>query len=159
MQCLAHQNVTLTQSGFSITNNTGLINETTTTNLNAILGPSENNAEDFISGSISLLNGYNTIGAALRWNSSKEFYKALIDGKNLTIQKNVNGTVTKLKSVPFNATVSTLSAKVWLSNAQEPTNWMVTITDTSISSGYCGLRMQEQSGTTSSITFFQATSQ
>lgn len=159
------------QSGFSIMNNVGQIAETTNTSMNAILGPSVANEEVLMSGSMTALGSTNSIGAAVRWNSAGNFYKALINGTKLILQKNISGAVTQLGSssftaaantfyaIRFNVTGTTLSAKAWNVSASEPSNWMVTATDSSITSGFGGIRMLQQSGTTSTVTSFTATSQ
>jgi len=81
----------------------------------------------------------------------------------------VNGTATVLGTSPFSATGgtsytlrfrivgTTLYAKVWKTGGTEPTSWMVTVTDTALSSGFCGLRVQIASGTAASYTSFLAT--
>lgn len=156
---------------FSVNNNTGQIIGNGNNTVSALLGPSVSNAEVLFSGSISTFSPSNILGATLRWNSGGNLYRVAINGKNLIIQKSVNGTVTQLKSVSFaattntsysirfNATGTTLSAKVWQTGTTEPSNWMATVTDTSITSGYAGLREVLQSGTTVTITSFQATQQ
>ncbi len=110
-------------------------------------------AEVVFSGSISSFS--TTSLGGLRWTDSDNFYQALIDGSNLVIQKKVNGSLTKLSSMTFAATAgtvyslrfsvvgTTLSAKVWPTGTSEPrpSSWMVTVTDSSLSSRYCGLRM------------------
>jgi outer membrane protein assembly factor BamB len=157
-------------TSFSIVNNAGQIAETSSTNMNAILGPSVNNAEVLVSGSMNKIGGSNNIGVAIRWTSASNFYKAIINGTNFIIQKNLKGSVTALATVAFkamantsytirfNVTGTTLSAKVWKTGTTEPANWMLSATDTSIASGYCGLRMLEQKGTVATITSFTATS-
>ncbi len=159
------------QTGFSINNNAGQIVETSNSNMNAILGTLVSNAEVLVSGSMSTMGNSNSLGVVLRWNSASNFYKALINGSSLIIQKNIGGTVTVLSSVTFKATANTsyllrfnvigttLSAKAWQTGTTEPANWMATASDSSITSGYAGLRMLEQAGTTATITSFLATQQ
>jgi hypothetical protein len=113
----------------------------------------------------------NNLGSVLRWTDGNDWYKAYIDGKNLIVQKKVNGATTILGSVPFTATAgtsytlrfrvvgTTLYARVWQTGTTEPTSWMIMVTDTSLSSGFCGLRVLAQSGATASYTSFQATAQ
>ena len=157
-------------TSFSIINNTGQIAETTSAaNMNAILGPSVNNAEALMSVSMSKIGANNNMGVALRWTSGTNFYKAFINGTKFLIQKNVKGKVTVLATVAFqakantsytirfNATGTTLSAKVWQTGTTEPANWMASVTDTSLASGFCGLRTLEQIGTVATITSFTAT--
>jgi hypothetical protein len=87
------------------------------------------------------------------------------------LQKKVSSSTSVLKSVPFAAGAgtsytlrfsisgTTLSAKVWKTGTTEPTNWMISATDSTFSSGFCGLRILDQNGTTATITSFQALSQ
>jgi len=109
---------------FSISGNTGQVVGTTGSSYNAILGPTAANAEVVFTGSLSDLSN-NNLGAVLRWTDANNWYKAYIDGTNLVIQMNVNGTLTTLARAPFAATAVTsytlrfnvvgtaLSAKVW----------------------------------------------
>ena len=111
------------------------------------------------------------LGAVLRWTDTNNWYKAYINGTTLVVQKKVNGTTTIIGSASFAATGgtsytlrfrvvgATLYARVWQTVSTEPTNWMITVTDTSLSSGFCGLRMLTQSGTTASYTAFLATAE
>jgi len=157
-------------SNFTINNNMGQItgNGSSGTTSSAVLGPTASNAEVVVSGSISSF-GTNTLGAALRWTSGNNFYKAYITGTNLVMLKKVNGAITKLKSVAFTATVgtsytidfsvvgSTLSAKVWQTGTQPPPSWMVTAPDSSLSSGNCGIVVFLQNNITTDFTSFLAT--
>jgi len=161
-----------TLSNFSITQDTGQVvgSGTSATGYNAVLGPSTTNVEVQFNGSISSFGG-NTLGAVLHWTDRNDFYKAYITGTNLVIQKKVKGTITNLKSTSFTAmpgtsyTVlfsivgTTLSASVWPTGTTPPGSWMVTATDSSLSSGSCGLLAYLQSGVKATITSFLATSQ
>jgi hypothetical protein len=105
----------------------------------------------------------------LRWTDGNNWYKAYIDGTHLFLQKKVAGTTTTLTSVPFAATAgisytihmrvvgSTLTANVWASSGSEPSGWMLTSTDTALTSGYCGMRLLTQTGSTT-VTSFRALS-
>jgi hypothetical protein len=122
----------------------------------------------YATGSISSFSNSN-FGEVLRWTNGNNWYKAFIDGASLIIQKKVNGVTTILASVPFKATAgtsysihfrvvgSTLSANVWVSSGAEPSGWMVTATDTSLTSGFCGMRFLTQNGT-ATVTSFLAKS-
>ena len=135
-----------------------------------MLGPAATNAQVLFSGSISTFNNTN-LGAVLRWTDGNNWYKAYIDGSSLVLQKKVNGSTTILKTASFAATAgtsytlrfsivgSTLSTKVWKTGATEPASWMATASDSSFSSGYCGLRILAQNGAVATITSFVATSQ
>ena len=153
-------------SVFSISNNTGLLSNGSNS-YNAVLGPVATNAEVIFSGSItSFTNG--KLGAVLRWADTNNWYKAYMNGSSLGLQKKVNGTYTTLKTVSFNATAGTsysidfsvlgtaLSANVWQTGTTEPTGWMVTATDSTLVSGYCGLRIDVPGGISATITSFQA---
>ena len=156
---------------FSIVGNTGQV-ANGSTSYSAVLGPTTTNAEILFSGSLSSLSGTTTnIGGVLRWTDGNNWYKAYIDGSNnLVIQKKINGSATILATVPFSPLAgtsytlrfrvsgSTLSAKIWQTGSTEPTSWMVTATDSSLQSGYCGLRVLVQSGVIATYTSFQATS-
>jgi streptogramin lyase len=154
-------------SAFSIASNTGHLTNTTTS-YSAVLGPVATNEDVVVSGSISNFSN-NNFGPVLRWTDGNNWYKAYIDGTSLTIQKKVNGTATTLKTVSFAATAgteytlhfsvsgTTLSANVWPSSGAEPSGWMATATDSSLTSGQCGLRLLSQ-GATATITSFVAKS-
>jgi outer membrane protein assembly factor BamB len=158
-----------TLPNFSINNNTGVVSGTKTGSYSAILGSKTTDAEVLFSGSISAFNGTN-LAALLHFTDNNNYYKALIDGSNLVIVKKVNGTVTRLAShsfsatanqsytVRFNVTGSTLSAKVWQTGTLEPGNWMVSTTDSSFASGYCGLLLYLQNGVVANISSFLVTS-
>jgi len=95
--------------------------------------------------------------------------KAYFDGSQLVVEKRVNGISTVLGTAPFPATAgtsytlrfravgSTLYAKIWQTGNTEPVNWTLTITDSSLISGFCGLSMHMLSGVTDSVTSFLAT--
>ncbi len=92
------------------------------------------------------------LGPVLRWSNTNNWYKAHINGTTLVVQKKVNGATTIIGSASFAAAAgtsytlrflvvgTTLYAKVWQTGTTEPTNWMIMVTDTSLSSGFCGLR-------------------
>jgi streptogramin lyase len=155
-------------SVFSIVNNTGQLSKGASI-YNAVLGPVATDSEVIFSGSLSSFK-YTNLGAVLHWKDSNNWYKAYIDGTKLIVQKKVNGTTTTLKTVPFAATAgtsysidfsivgTTLSANAWLTGTTEPSGWMVTATDSSLSSGFCGLRIQLQNGAIATISSFQALS-
>src|SRR5256714_5120569 len=154
----------MSSPGFAIVNHAGQVANGNGI-YDAILGPRITNAEVVCSGSLSRF-GPSTLGALLRWTDAKNLYKAYLDGAHLILLRDVTGIVTMLKSVAFVAQEgqlytfrflvlgSLLSAKVWPANAPEPANWMVTTTDTSLSSGYGGLRVVLRNGITATITSF-----
>jgi phosphatidylinositol-3-phosphatase len=156
-------------SSFSISKNTGLIKPSSAADLNAVLGSSIANAEVLMSGSMTALAGGNSLGVVLRWSNKSNFYRAVLTGSKLVIQRVVNGSVTTLKSTPFPASPNTsytmlftandttLSAEAWRTGSIEPAKWMVTATDSTFSSGQCGIRTHQQRGTTATITSFEVT--
>jgi hypothetical protein len=157
-----------TNNAFSIKNSTGQVSNASGT-FNAILGPAATGAEVLFSGSISALNSNNTLGALLRWTDANNFYRASITGTRLVIQKKVNGKLSTLASVAFTATSAisyslrfrvvgtNLFAKAWATASSEPPGWTATATDSSLTSGQCGLRVLIQTGTTATYTSFTAT--
>jgi streptogramin lyase len=152
-----------TAGAFSISSNTGLVSNTSTS-YSAVLGATATNSEIYMNASISNFAS-NNFGGVLRWTDGNDWYKAYIDGNNLIIQKKVSGTSTTLQSVPFAAKAgtsytihfrvvgSTLTANVWPSSGTEPSGWMATATDTSLTSGYCGMRFLAQNSTIAVTSF------
>jgi hypothetical protein len=81
----------------------------------------------------------------------------------------VNGVLTPLASTPFALTAgtsytihfrvvgSTLTANVWAASGSEPSGWMVTATDSTFTSGHCGMRFLTQGGTATVTSFRAAT--
>jgi streptogramin lyase len=156
-------------SVFSINANTGKL-ANGSSSYSAVLGPTAADAEVLFTGSMSSFSNTN-MGAVLRWTDGNNWYKAYIDGTNLVLQKKVNGTTTILATVSFSATAgtsytlrfrvvgTTLYAKVWNTGNTEPGSWMLTQTDSTFQSGYCGLRILVQGSATATITSFVATAQ
>lgn len=132
-----------------------------------MLGPGVTDAQVFFTGSISSFSN-NNLGAVLHWQDSNDWYKAYINGTQLVVQKRVQGVITTLAQVNFTANVNThydvrfqivgptLTATAWISNTTEPSAWMITTTDSSLTSGQCGLRIQLISATSANITSFEA---
>ena len=153
---------------FSISGNTGLVSNTGSASYSAALGASATDSEVYATGSLSSFANSN-FGDVLRWTDGNNWYKAYIDGANLIIQKKVNGSATILTSVAFPATAgtsytthfrvvgSTLQANVWASSGTEPSGWMATASDGSLSAGYAGMRFLTQSAT-ATVTSFRALS-
>ena len=157
------------QRAFSIFLNTGRVSNGSSTYFST-LDPTATDAEVLFSGSQSRFGSGNTnLGAVLRWTDTNNWYKAYFDGSQLIVEKRVNGTSTILGAVPFSATAgtsytlrlravgSTFYAKVWQTGNTEPANWTLTITDSSLISGFCGLSMHMIIGITDSVTSFLAT--
>jgi hypothetical protein len=154
---------------FTIANNIGVIANAQGT-FNALLGPSGSDAEVLVSGSVSHFNAPNVnFGVVLRWTDNNDWYKALLDGNNLTVLSRVNGVTTQLGTVSFAAQAgtnysirfrsvgSTLFAKAWASNTTEPPNWMLTLTDTTLTTGQGGVRVLLQNGVVVHVTSFLET--
>jgi len=157
-----------TSTAFSVSGNAGLVTNAGGVSYSAVLGPTTANAEVYATSSLSSFT-FSNVGEVLRWTDGNNWYKAYIDGANLSIQKKVNGTTANLASVAFTATAgtsytlhfrvvgTTLTANVWASSGTEPSGWMVTASDSTLSSGYCGLRLLTQTGTVT-VTSFRAMS-
>jgi hypothetical protein len=155
-----------TARAFSIANKVGKISSGNGTYY-AVLGPTATDAEVLFSGSISnYANSY--LGALVRWSNTDNRYKATLGAASLSIQKRVGGSTTALGSVhvaPKKATSCTLRlrvvgaalyAKVWQTGAAEPANWMLTIRDIALSSGFCGLSTKVGAGVIVKYTSFGA---
>jgi hypothetical protein len=134
----------------------------------ATLGPRDADADVVFSGSLSLFgNGASNIGSVLRWTDTNNWYKAYLDGAQLILLKKVAGKLTRLNTTPFPAQSgkeytlrfrvigSMLAAKVWLTGQAEPASWMVTANDTSLASGFGGLRVFIENGTVARFTIFR----
>lgn len=153
-------------SVFSISGDAGVVSNTGGTSYSAVLGPSATDAEVYATGSLSSFTNSN-FGDVLRWTDGNDWYKAYLDGQSLVVQKRLAGSTTTLAHVPFAATAgtaytihfrvmgSTLTANAWPATRSEPSGWMVTISDASLTSGQAGLRFLTQTGT-ATITAFQA---
>jgi hypothetical protein len=157
-----------TNAAFSVAGNAGLVTNTGGNSYSAVLGPATTDAEVYATGSISSFNNSN-FGDVLRFTDGNNWYKAYINGGNLVIQKKVSGTATILATVPFAAQAatsytihfravgSTLTANVWTASSAEPTGWMLTTSDTTLTSGHSGMRFLTPAGTLT-VTSFQARS-
>ena len=153
---------------FSVSGQVGRVANTGSTSYSAVVGAAAADAEVYATGSISSWSSSN-FGDVLRWTNGNNWYKAFIDGSQLFVQKRVGGVTTMLGSTSFPAAVgtsytihfrvvgSTLSASVWPASGSEPGSWMLSATDTSLTSGFAGLRFLTQAGT-ASITSFGASS-
>jgi hypothetical protein len=155
---------------FSITNNAGQIAQGQGT-FNAVLGPNNMNAEIVFGGTVSRFadDGTINLGGVLRWTDSNNWYKILIDGTNLQLLKRVNATSTVLMTVPFKAQAGVsymlrfralgagLFARAWPANQPEPASWMIFVTDTSLTSGFAGIRVLTQNDVVIRVTSFMET--
>ena len=156
------------QNIFSITNKMGQIANGHGA-FNALLGQATSQAEVLMNGSINHFNaGAVNLGVVLRWQDTNNWYKMMIDGTNIVLLKRINGKSTILATAPFAAkggrmyalrfrvVGATLFAKVWSSTLAEPANWMITVTDTDLSSGQMGIRVLLQQNSIVQITSFIA---
>jgi hypothetical protein len=136
----------------------------------ATLGPQVADADVLISGAISRYGpGTSNMGALLRWSDAQDWYKAYIDGAQLVLLKEVAGKIIVLDTITypaqggaaytlrFRAVGSMLMAKVWPAGRSEPAAWMVTATDTSLTTGFGGVRVVILGGVRASITMFRET--
>ncbi len=131
----------------------------------ATLGMRTTDADIVFSGSVSQL-GVSNMGAVLRWTDANNWYKAYIDGTQCFLIKRVAGTITVVASVPFAARSgtaysmrfrvvgSTLAARVWITGQAEPATWLVMAKDTSLQTGFGGLRLVVQNGVVAKIMAF-----
>ena len=154
--------------GFTMMNHTGRIIDGQGA-YNAILGPPSTNADIIFSGSLSRFHLTN-LGSVLRWQDKNDWYKAYLDGTQLVLFKNVNGTMTRLKAGAFTAQAnvfyslrfrvvgSQLMARAWPTGQAEPQNWLVMATDNTFTNGFGGLRPVVAEGSNVTITSFTETS-
>lgn len=159
-----------TNAAFTIAGNTGQITSSGGT-YSGFLGPSVSNAQVLMSGSQNAYAGgaNSNIGVIVRWTDNNNWYKAYIEGKNLVIQRKVAGTTAIVASTPFAAgggvnysirfqvVGTTLQAKVWQTGTVEPSSWMLSATDSSLSSGHCGVRALTPNTYKATFTSFSAT--
>jgi len=134
----------------------------------AIVGPSAVNSEVVFSGSLTNYTS-SSLGAVLRWTDANNMYKVFLGGRQLIVLKKVAGVVTVLKTVPFpvqdgasytlrfRTVGQLLLARVWPTAQVEPQAWMLMVTDKDLQSGYDGIRLVIQNGTTATITSFTET--
>jgi hypothetical protein len=155
-----------TANAFSIVHGVGQIANTQGA-LNALLGLPGTDMEVMVSGSLNQFNkGQVNLGAVLRWTDDNDWYKVLIDGTHISILKRFKGVTTTLGTVPFQAQGGTmyslrfraigamLFARAWPVGSPEPQNWMLNITDTTLTTGQAGVRVVLQTGSVVNITAF-----
>jgi hypothetical protein len=155
-----------TANAFSIANGVGQIANKQGT-LNALLGLPGTNMEVMVSGSLNQFNkGQVNLGVVLRWTDDKDWYKVFIDGTHVSILKRFKGVTTTLATVPFQAQGGTmyslrfraigamLFARAWPVGSPEPQNWMLNVTDTTLTTGQAGVRVLLQTTSVVNITAF-----
>jgi hypothetical protein len=159
------------QSVFSIASNRGSITGLGIGRVRGMLGPKVKDAEVSATAmTTTLAPSTAEVGVLARVADVNNFYEAYIDGASFTLQKTVSSTAFDLATVPFAATAgavytvrlqvigSLLSAKVWDVSQAEPADWMLTVTDTSLSNGQCGVRALVPAAATVLFTSFVADS-
>lgn len=148
-----------TNSLFSIYNNTGQKTSDPGAQV-GLLGPTISDAQTLVTFYMEQTYVNSNLGTVIRYKGGN-FYKALIGetpekgcptGYNFMIKKQVNGNCVVLAYQTFNPIVGTfytirfqvigkkLSAKVWQTGTTEPSNWMLTATDATYTSGRVGVR-------------------
>lgn len=159
-----------TNAAFSIVNHAGKIAGGNGP-LQGVLNVTITDAEILVSGTVNHFdaNGDINLGAVLRWQDANNWYKALINGSQIQVLKDVNGTVTVLGSQPFEAQGdvsynlrfrvqgSNLFAKAWPASQAEPTNWALMVIDTQLVSGVGGIRVLLVPGAIIRVTSFLET--
>jgi hypothetical protein len=153
-------------NAFSIAHGAGQIANTQGT-LNALLGLPGTDMEVMVSGSLNQFNkGQVNLGTVLRWTDDNDWYKLLIDGMHISILKRANGVTTTLATMPFQAQGGTmyslrfrvigamLFARAWQVGSPEPQNWILNVTDTTLTMGQAGVRVLMQNESVVSITAF-----
>lgn len=140
--------------------------------LQATLAVNSADAELLFSGSVNHFDarGGINLGGVLRWQDSRNWYKALINGSILQLLKAVNGKITVLGSTPFRAVGNTsysvrmrvlgsnLFAKAWPGASAEPATWALMVIDTQLTTGRGGIRVLLAPGAIVRITSFLETS-
>ncbi|HEX7737996.1 MAG TPA: hypothetical protein VF458_24335 [Ktedonobacteraceae bacterium] len=138
----------------------------------ATLGDSSNDADLLISGSVSQFdaNRVTNLGVILRWQDANNWYKALINGSQLQLLKDVGGKITVLAEHVFNATGDTqyslrfrvqgsnLFARAWPSARPEPAQWTIMNVDTQFTRGLSGIRVKILPGVLIKIHMYLETS-
>jgi hypothetical protein len=134
---------------------------------NALLGPVTSSADVTISAQVNTFSGGANIGIVLRWQDVNNWYKALIDGTQFRVIRNLQGTTDTLASIAFNAQGgrlynlrframgAMLLAKVWLAGTQQPAAWMIVTMDSGLASGQSGIRVVLFRNTIVTIKSFQ----
>jgi hypothetical protein len=153
---------------FSINGSTGKITANEQGTFDAVIGTASKDVDVTISGIVDHFGNKVNLGAVLRWTDTNNWYKAFIDGDHLGIFKTVKGQTTTIaridvkssegiaQTLRFRALGTTLFAKVWQSDTNEPPNWMVVADDQTFTTGQFGIRVLAQSTTVITIMSFKA---
>ena len=136
---------------------------------NALLGPTSENVNLVVSGTVDLFRLNANFGVVLRWKDVNNWYKALIDGSDLVVLKRLNGVTTQLGALRFTALSgktytlhfraigATLFASAWQSDQSEPDHWMIVVSDMSLVSGQGGVRVVLENNTVIHVASFLET--
>jgi hypothetical protein len=157
---------------FSITGGQGRIRglgpQGQITIFSALLGMSAGDVDVVAAGVVQQFNGQDNLGVLARWVDGNHWYKALIDGTHLSILLCDGGPNMVIASMPFmaqgntsytlrfRAVGATLSARAWQTGTPEPQNWMITVTDTTFTTGRVGVRVVLHDTNVIDITSFVA---
>jgi hypothetical protein len=146
------------------------VNQQNATAYTATLGPTLQDGEVLATFTVQGFDQHSNMGVILRWKNG-DFYKAYIDGANFVVMKSVNGQQSDLLSSPFQAqgnvgyTIrfravgSTLMARVWESDKQEPGAWTLQVeSGGELSSGQAGVRTVLGAANLVGVTAFQVRS-
>jgi hypothetical protein len=156
-----------TSQAFSIVNGKGQIAQGNAI-LSAVIGLQTDNVEVVSDATVNQFGNNVNFGVVLRWQDPDNWYKAQIDGDNLSILKRFKGQTTTIATkhmdafvnvthtIRFRAIGATLFAKEWRSDAQEPNGWDLTTDDTDLKTGQVGIRVSEQATTVISVTSFKS---
>lgn len=135
----------------------------------ALLGPVGQNVDIVATMSVNLFEANVNLSVVLRWHDANNWYKAQIDGSELTVFKRVNGVITQLGTIRFpalsgkaytihfRAIGATLFASVWQSDQPEPNQWMLVVSDMSLLSGKGGMRFVVENTTVIRLSSFLET--
>lgn len=139
--------------------------------LQATMNVTNADAEILLSGSVNHFDarGDVNLGCVLRWQDPTNWYKALINGSEFQLLRDVKGKTSVLAQQPFQARGginysirfrilgSNLFAKAWSSSQQEPANWTLMVIDTQLVSGISGIRVLLAPGAVIGVTSFLET--
>lgn len=156
-----------TNNLFTINNNTGEAATNGGAQFVGILGPSISNAEIVFTVYMTSTYSQSNMGAVLRWQDYDHFYKVDLDtGQDLRIIKGPTASgilvttyfpwnLDTRYTIRFRAIGPNLFAKAWQTGTPEPSNWMLSLSDNSYSSGRVGLRDNLKNGAIARYTSFE----
>lgn len=146
---------------WQIVSNQGKVTGTNNDTFALLTANSYSNIEIVVRVSSSVSSATNWQGALLRYQGTANCYYAILRGTHFTIGRLLTNSHTNVVDttftqainteywIRFNATGSTLSAKVWQDGTTEPGAWTLQGTDTSFTAGQIGLMISPDAvGTT-----------